>query len=49
VGGNGEIFRRGARSLGITAKVGPVTIANSRFGNQPHCITTPRCSSSATR
>jgi choline dehydrogenase-like flavoprotein len=38
VGGNGEIFLRGARELGITAKVGPVAIANGRFGNRPHCI-----------
>ncbi len=38
VGGNGEIFLRGAQALGITAKVGPVAIANGRFGNRPHCI-----------
>ncbi|MGH3001168.1 MAG: GMC family oxidoreductase N-terminal domain-containing protein, partial [Gaiellaceae bacterium] len=38
VGGNGEIFLRGARKLGIEAKVGPVAIANGRFGNRPHCI-----------
>jgi choline dehydrogenase-like flavoprotein len=38
VGGNGEIFLRGADQLGITAKVGPVAIANGRFGNRPHCI-----------
>jgi len=38
VGGNGEIFLRGADKLGITAKVGPVAIANGRFGNRPHCI-----------
>ncbi|MDX6395972.1 MAG: hypothetical protein QOJ73_7035 [Streptosporangiaceae bacterium] len=38
VGGNGEIFLRGARAAGITAKVGPVAIANGRFGNRPHCI-----------
>ncbi len=38
VGGNGEIFLRGAAKLGITAKVGPVAIANGRFGNRPHCI-----------
>ena len=25
-------------ALGITAKVGPVAIANGRFGNRPHCI-----------
>src|ERR1700759_3939472 len=38
VGGNGEVFMRGAARLGITAKVGPVAIANGRFGNRPHCI-----------
>ena len=38
LGGNGEIFMRGAQRLGITAKVGPVAIANGRFGNRPHCI-----------
>lgn len=38
VGGNGEIFLRGAHSLGLTAKVGPVAIVNGRFGNRAHCI-----------
>ena len=38
VGGNGEIFLRGARALGIETRVGPVAIANGRFGNRPHCI-----------
>ncbi|MDA8322004.1 MAG: GMC family oxidoreductase [Actinomycetota bacterium] len=38
VGGNGEIFLRGAASLGIPARVGPVAITNGRFGNRPHCI-----------
>jgi choline dehydrogenase-like flavoprotein len=38
VGGNGEIFLRGAYKSGITAKVGPVAITNGRFGNRPHCI-----------
>ena len=38
VGGNGEIFLRGARALGVEAKVGPVAIVNGRFGNRPHCI-----------
>src|ERR1700729_4142383 len=38
VGGNGELFLRGADKLGITAKVGPVAIPNGRFGNRPHCI-----------
>ncbi|HEX3841761.1 MAG TPA: GMC family oxidoreductase [Acidimicrobiales bacterium] len=38
VGGNGEVFLRGAYALGIDARVGPVAIANGRFGNRPHCI-----------
>lgn len=38
VGGNGEMFLRGALASGITAKVGPVAISNGRFGNRPHCI-----------
>jgi choline dehydrogenase-like flavoprotein len=38
VGGNGEIFLRGAQRLGVEARVGPVAIANGRFGNRPHCI-----------
>jgi choline dehydrogenase-like flavoprotein len=38
VGGNGEAFLRGARALGIDARVGPVAIPNGRFGNRPHCI-----------
>jgi choline dehydrogenase-like flavoprotein len=38
VGGNGEIFLRGALAAGVTAKVGPVAISNGRFGNRPHCI-----------
>ncbi|MGO4298730.1 GMC family oxidoreductase [Leifsonia sp. RAF41] len=38
VSGNGEVFQRGALGCGITAKVGPVAIANGRFGNRPHCI-----------
>ena len=38
VSGNGELFLRGANARGITAKVGPVAIANGRFGNRPHCI-----------
>lgn len=38
VGGNGEIFLRGAAAMGIEARVGPVAIANGRFGNRPHCI-----------
>ena len=38
VGGNGIAFLRGAEALGIDARVGPVAIANGRFGNRPHCI-----------
>jgi len=38
LGGNGQIFLRGAQALGIPARVGPVAIANGRFGNRPHCI-----------
>ncbi|HEY7801078.1 MAG TPA: GMC family oxidoreductase [Dehalococcoidia bacterium] len=38
VGGNGDVFLRGALKLGITAKVGPVAISNGRFGNRAHCI-----------
>src|SRR5487761_1251905 len=38
VGGNGEVFLRGAYKAGIAAKVGPVAISNGRFGNRPHCI-----------
>ncbi|MBF6600385.1 MAG: GMC family oxidoreductase [Dehalococcoidia bacterium] len=38
VGGNGEVFLRGALKLGILAKVGPVGISNGRFGNRAHCI-----------
>jgi choline dehydrogenase-like flavoprotein len=38
VGGNGSVFLRGAAACGIEARVGPVAIANGRFGNRPHCI-----------
>jgi len=38
VSGNGETFLRGAYAAGIQAKVGPVAIANGRFGHRPHCI-----------
>ncbi|MBV9661640.1 MAG: GMC family oxidoreductase [Acidimicrobiales bacterium] len=38
VGGNGEIFLRGAAAAGITARVGPVAIPNGRFGHRNHCI-----------
>lgn len=38
VGGNGEVFLRGAEALGIEVRVGPVAITSGRFGNRPHCI-----------
>jgi choline dehydrogenase-like flavoprotein len=38
VGGNGEVFQRGALKLGVEARVGPVAITNGRFGNRAHCI-----------
>ncbi|HET9731272.1 MAG TPA: GMC family oxidoreductase [Acidimicrobiales bacterium] len=38
VGGNGDIFLRGAAALGIDARVGPVAIPNGRFGHRQHCI-----------
>lgn len=38
VGGNGEIFLRGAERIGLPALVGPVAITNGRFGHRPHCI-----------
>jgi choline dehydrogenase-like flavoprotein len=38
ISGNGEVFLRGAMASGIEARVGPVAIANGRFGNRPHCI-----------
>ncbi|QNN55086.1 GMC family oxidoreductase [Nocardioides mesophilus] len=38
VGGNGEIFQRGALAAGVETRVGPVAIANGRFGHRSHCI-----------
>ncbi|RKE17482.1 GMC oxidoreductase [Streptomyces sp. TLI_171] len=38
VGGNGQVFLRGAAALGIEARVGPVAITNGRFGRRPHCV-----------
>jgi choline dehydrogenase-like flavoprotein len=38
VGGNGEVFQRGADKLGIRTRVGPVAITNGRFGHRPHCV-----------
>ena len=38
VGGNGELFQRGAAAIGVQTRVGPVAISNGRFGNRAHCI-----------
>ena len=38
VSGNGLTALRGAQSMGIGMRVGPVAIPNGRFGNRPHCI-----------
>jgi choline dehydrogenase-like flavoprotein len=38
VGGNGEVFLRGATRLHLRTRVGPVAITNGRFGMRPHCI-----------
>ena len=38
VGGNGSIFLSGCEAAGVPARVGPVAIANGRFGNRSHCI-----------
>ncbi|HET8717188.1 MAG TPA: GMC family oxidoreductase [Nocardioidaceae bacterium] len=38
VGGNGQTLQRGAERLGIETRVGPVAIANGRFGHRQHCI-----------
>jgi len=38
VSGNGDVFINGCERIGIRARVGPVAIANGRFGNRPHCI-----------
>src|SRR5690348_18457151 len=38
VSGNGLVAMRGAHTLGIDMRVGPVAIPNGRFGNRPHCI-----------
>ncbi len=37
VGPNGRQFLAGCRAMGIEARVGPVAIANGRFGNRNHC------------
>ncbi|HMA46307.1 MAG TPA: GMC family oxidoreductase, partial [Frankiaceae bacterium] len=36
--GNGTTLQKGCLALGIDVRVGPVAIANGRFGNRPHCI-----------
>ena len=38
ISGNGLLFQRAALQLGIGVRVGPVAIANGRFGNRSHCI-----------
>jgi len=38
MGGNGLALQKGCVELGIPVRVGPVAIANGRFGNRPHCI-----------
>jgi len=38
MGGNGDVFVRGATAAGIQTRVGPVAISNGRLGNRPHCI-----------
>jgi len=38
IGGNGLAFQRGCLEAGIDVRVGPVAIANGRFGHRPHCI-----------
>jgi choline dehydrogenase-like flavoprotein len=38
LGGGAERAWEGARRLGIEMRVGPVAIANGRFGHRPHCI-----------
>jgi choline dehydrogenase-like flavoprotein len=38
VGLAAQLAMRGAATLGIDMRVGPVAITNGRFGNRPHCI-----------
>jgi choline dehydrogenase-like flavoprotein len=38
ISGAGAVAWRGAEDCGIEMRVGPVAIANGRFGNRPHCI-----------
>jgi choline dehydrogenase-like flavoprotein len=36
--GNGIKFQLGAEAVGIETRVGPVAIANGRFGHRDHCV-----------
>jgi choline dehydrogenase-like flavoprotein len=38
ISGAAAVAWRGAEDCGIEMRVGPVAIANGRFGNRPHCI-----------
>jgi choline dehydrogenase-like flavoprotein len=38
ISANGMTLQKGCVELGIPVRVGPVAIANGRFGNRPHCI-----------
>jgi choline dehydrogenase-like flavoprotein len=38
VSGPAQVIWRGAHSLGIQMRAGPVGIVNGTFGNRPHCI-----------
>ena len=38
ISGNGDVFITGCEKLSIPVRVGPVAIANGRFGNRPRCI-----------
>ncbi len=38
ISGAAAVAWRGAEDCGIEMRVGPVSIANGRFGNRPHCI-----------
>jgi choline dehydrogenase-like flavoprotein len=38
ISGAAAVAWRGAEDCGVEMRVGPVSIANGRFGNRPHCI-----------
>jgi choline dehydrogenase-like flavoprotein len=38
ISGAAAVAWRGAEECGVQMRVGPVSIANGRFGNRPHCI-----------